>query len=119
MYNYSYSVLILAEKDFKEKGRDTEAYLEKLTSFLNKRAGETSLKLATVEGKYNVGCLDAIPVDDRNKTAFIKSLEDYLPQFDEIVIITNFEGDIFINAVTNKASELSKSFTVYGFETKI
>lgn len=117
-FSYDYSVLVVAEPDFLTKGKDTEAYLEKLTNFLTKRAGESKFRPVTVSGNYGVDIDVKIEVDDRNKTSFAKSLEDRLLQFDDIVLITNFEKDPFIDVLRNLANDLSKPFTFYNYETK-
>ena len=59
-----------------------------------------------------------MPTDNRNKTAFIKAIEDYLGQLNEIVVIANYSKEAYLDAVSLKASEASKTFTVYGYETK-
>lgn len=117
-YTYDYSVLVVAEMDFGLKGKDTPAYMEKLQSFLTKRAGDSNLRMMTVSGRYMVDGIEALVADDRNKTSFIKSLEDHLPHYDEIIVIANFEKDPFIDALGTRAGELSKTFTIYKYETR-
>lgn len=117
-FSYDYSVLIVAEPDFMHKGKDTDAYMEKLNKFLTKRAGDSKFRPVTVTGNYGLSLETVIEVDDRNKTSFGKSLEDHLVQFDDIVIITNFEKDPFIDVLSARAAELSKPFTIYSYEIK-
>lgn len=115
---YDYSVLIIAEPDFAFKAKDVEGYLARLQKFLQKRAGENALRMVTVAGKYAFPGLPQQDADDRNKTAFVKSIEDYLPQLNLIVFLTNWEADPYIEAVNLKATEAEKSTTVYNYETK-
>lgn len=118
-YSYDYSVLVIAEPDFVPACNDSEAYLEKLTKFLTTRSSDSNLRRVTVTGRFNVpGVGISIDVDDRNKTAFVKSLDDHLNQFNEIVVITNFEKDAFLEALCTRVSETSKSLTIYGYETR-
>lgn len=117
-YTYDYSTLVVAEMDFGLKGKDVGTYMEKLNKFLTQRAGDSNLRVVTVSGRYMVDGLEAIVVDDRNKTSFIKSLEDHLAQFDEIIVIANFEKDPYIDALNARAGELSKTFTIYTYETR-
>ncbi|QDB70384.1 hypothetical protein CF8_0215 [Aeromonas phage CF8] len=115
---YDYSVLVIAEPDFVHKVKDAQEYLNRLTVFLSKRAGETPLRMVTVAGKYAFPGLDQQPTDDRNKTAFVKSIDDYLTQLNEIVFVANFQADPFIDAVSTRATEAQKSTTMYGYEKK-
>lgn len=117
-FSYDYSVLIIAEPDFLNKGKDCEAYREKLMNFLEQRSGESSLRVISVTGSYGLPMETQIEVDDRNKTSFVKSLDDHLLQFNEIVIITNFDKDSYIEALSNRAAELSKTLTIYGYGNK-
>ncbi|QGH72075.1 hypothetical protein N1M2_212 [Klebsiella phage N1M2] len=117
-FSYDYSVLVIAEPDFLNKGKDCEAYREKLMNFLEKRAGESTLRAISITGSYGLPMETQIEVDSRNKTSFVKSLDDQLLQFNEIVIITNFENDSYIDALSIRAAELSKTLTIYGYETK-
>lgn len=116
-YSYDYSVLVIAEPDFLNKGKDCEAYREKLMAFLEKRSGESSLRVLSISGNYGLPMDNIIEVDDRNKTAFVRSLDQELVQFNEIVIITNFEKDAYIDSLSSRAAELSKTLTIYGYET--
>ena len=115
---HDYSVLVLVEPDFKFKAKDIDTYLTKLNSFMLKRAGDINLRVVTVEGKYGIPGVEVMPTDNRNKTAFIKAIEDYLGQLNEIVVIANYSKEAYLDAVSLKASEASKTFTVYGYETK-
>ncbi|AEV89704.1 hypothetical protein OBP_267 [Pseudomonas phage OBP] len=117
-FSYDYSVLVVAEPDFLNKGKDIEAYMDKLNKFLTKRAGESTFRPVTVSGNYGLNLAVKIEVDDRNKTAFSKSIADHLIQFDDIVLITNFEKDPYLDVLTGLASELSKPVTIYNYEIK-
>lgn len=118
-FSYDYSVLVICEPDFSHRAKDCDGYLAKLEGFLTKRAGDRKYRPVTVSGNYGIGPLETkIDIDDRNKTSFIRSMDDSLLQFDEIVIITNFESDPYIDSLSNRAAELSKSFTIYGYETR-
>lgn len=116
-FSYDYSVLVIAEPDFLNKGKDCEEYKNKLMGFLEKRSGESSLRVMSITGNFGLPMDNQIDVDDRNKTSFIKSLDDHLIQFNEIVIITNYEKDAYIVALSAAAAELSKTLTIYGYET--
>lgn len=117
-FSYDYSVLVLCEPEFLHRVDNKEAYLSKLNSFLLKRAGESNLRMVSVDGRYGMPAETAINVDDKNKTAFVKSLDDHLNQFDEVVIIANFENDPYIVALSNCVGELSKTLTIYGYGTR-
>lgn len=115
---YDYSVLVIVEPDFIHKAKDQHDYLARLTSFLTKRAGDNKLRMVTVQGKYACPGLDQQPTDDKNKTVFVKSIDEYLSQLNEIVFIANFESDAFIEAVAAKATEAEKSTTIYKYEKR-
>jgi restriction endonuclease len=117
-YSYDYSVLIVAEPDFGPASKDPHEYLSKLNNFLTKRAVDSNLRVVTVGGRYGVPAENVLDIDDKNKTAFVKSLDDHLNQFNEVVIIANFEKDPFLDALGIRLAELSKSFTIYGYETE-
>ena len=116
MFSYDYSVLVLAEPDFQHKGKDCSAYVEKLKTLLEKRGDGQKLRVMSITGRYSVDGFDSFEVDDKNKTAFVKSIDDKLESFNDIVIITNYEKDPYIDALTNRAGELSIPFTIYGYE---
>lgn len=115
-FSYDYSVLVVCEPDFLNKGKDCEAYFAKLSKFLEKRSGDSSLRIISITGNYGVPADNIIEVDDKNKTSFVRSLDDHLIQFDEIVFITNFEKDPYIDSLSVRAAELSKTSTIYGYE---
>jgi len=118
-YSYDYSVLVVAEPDFVPTVKDKMQYFSKLNAWLSRRTGDSNLRGVSVSGRYGVDMTgDVIEVDDKNKTAFIKSLDDHLMQFNEFVIIANYENDAFVTALTNRLTELSKPFTIYGYETR-
>jgi hypothetical protein len=118
-YSYDYSVLVVAEPDFVPTVKDKMQYFSKLTAWLTRRTGDSNLRGVSVTGRYGVDMGgDVIEVDDKNKTAFIKSLDDHLMQFNEFVIIANYENDAFVTVLTNRLTELSKPFTIYGYETR-
>jgi len=117
-FSYDYSVLVICEPDFIYNVDDSEGYLNKMNGFLSTRAGDSNLRLVTVSGRYGVPIENVIDVDDKNKTAFVKSLDDHLNQFDEVIIIANFEKDPYVDALGNRVGELSKTFTIYGYGTR-
>lgn len=117
-YSYDYSVLVIAEPDFIHTANDQETYFTKLNNFLIKRSGDSNLRVVTVSGRYGLNFDNIIEVDDRNKTSFLRSLDDHLNQFNEVVILANFEKEMFIDAFTNRLNELSKAVTIYGYETQ-
>jgi hypothetical protein len=119
-FSYDYSVLVVAEPDFVPSVKDEPTYFAKLGAWLEKRSNDSNLRTVSVTGRFgvNTNISSNIEVDDKNKTSFLKSLDDHLNQFDEIVIIANFEKDMFIDALTNRLTELSKPFTIYGYETR-
>lgn len=115
-YKYDYAVLVISEPDFVHSCKDRTTYMQRLNKFLNQRAEDSELKVSSVSGKYGLEEFTEIEVDDKNKTAFMKSLVDHLNQFDEIVVIANFENDPFIEALNIRAGELSKTLTIYSYE---
>ncbi|EBY9763900.1 hypothetical protein D5W64_12375 [Salmonella enterica subsp. enterica serovar Saintpaul] len=115
-FSYDYSVLVIAEADFLKKGVDCDGYISKLMAYLEKRSGDSELRVMSVTGNYGLAMDKRIEVDDRNKTAFVKSLDDHLLQFNEVVFITNYEKDSYIDALSNRLSELSKTLTVYSYK---
>lgn len=117
-FSYDYSVLVVAEPDFLVKGEDCEAYKNKLLSFLETRSGDSELRVISITGNYGIPLEKRLEVDDRNKTAFVKSLDEHLLQFNEVVIITNYEKDSYIEALGVRANELSKTLTIYGYKVK-
>lgn len=110
---YDYSVLVIAEPDFLSK--ITDGYKDKLVKFLKDRAGDATLRIVTVDGKFNFPGFEAKPSDDRNKTGFVKAVEDYLTQLNEIVIIANYEAHPFFEALNTRASEAGTTVSVYGY----
>lgn len=110
---YDYSVLVIAEPEF--RNGDNKSYLDKLVAFLKDRAGESALRVITVEGKYNCPGFEARPSDDRNKTAFVKGVEDYLTQLNEIVVITKYENDAYLDSLNTRASEAGTTVSFYGY----
>lgn len=115
---YDYSVLVVVEPEFQHTVKDMEAYRATLQKFLGQRAGETPLRVVTVEGKFGFAGFEAMPTDDRNKTAFVKTVDDYLTQLNEIVIVTNFENHPYFDALNTRATEASKTVSVYGYEKR-
>ena len=115
---YDYSVLVIADVDFSNQCDDLDLYTERLKKVLTQRAGETPLRIVTVGGRYAFPGFEQQPTDDRTKTAFVKSIEDYLTQINEVVIVTNFQSDAFISAVTSKVDEVRKTTTVYRYKTR-
>ena len=115
---YDYSVLVIAEPDFVHKAKDPQGCLERLKKFMLKRAGDSQLRMVTVEGRYGFPGLETKESDDRNKTVFVKGIEDYLTQLNEIVFLANYDADPYIEAVNLKATEAHKTTTVYSYEPK-
>lgn len=114
---YDYSVLVIADPEFQRTCSNQAFFVERLKTVLQQRAGGTQLRMVTVEGKYAFPGLEKQPTDDRTKTAFVKSMDDYLTQLNEVIIVTNFSADAFIAAVTTRLSEARISTTSYGYMT--
>lgn len=110
---YDYSVLVIAEPEFRDG--DRTAYTDKLVKFLKERAGDATLRIVTVDGKYTFPGFEARPSDDRNKTAFVKGVEDYLTQLNEIVVIAKYENNTFFDALNTRASEAGTTVSFYGY----
>ncbi|QZA70725.1 hypothetical protein AH04_252 [Erwinia phage AH04] len=117
-FSYDYSVLVISEPDFAPTVKDEVTYFEKLDAWLEKRSADRNLRKVSVTGRYGANTETLLDVDDKNKTSFLKSLDDHLNQFDEVIIITNFEKDMFIDSLANRLTEISKPFTIYGYETR-
>lgn len=115
---YDYSVLVICDANFVDTCDNIEIYTERLKKVLAQRAGVTPLRIVTTGGRFAYPGLEQQPTDDRTKTAFVKSIEDYLTQINEVVIVTNFSGDAYITAVSSKVDEMKKTTTVYRYKTR-
>ncbi|QDH47212.1 hypothetical protein PQC07_gp051 [Aeromonas phage D3] len=112
---YDYSVLVVVEPEFESKVKDIEAYRNNLVKHLTKRAGGTPLRIVTPKGKFGFVGFEEMESDDRNKTAFVRSVEDYLTQLNEIVVVANYQQHPFFDALSNSATGASKTVSFYGY----
>lgn len=114
-----HSVLVTSDTGFKAAVKDFQKYIEKLNDFLIKKNEEKDIQLSSVKGKY---CFDdtlaLIDIDDKNKTSFVKSIGDYLNKFDEVVIITNYFHEPFLESLRTQLKEENKATTVFSYEVR-
>lgn len=114
---FTYEVLVIADDGFTINCKDLAKYSAKLQEFLAIRAGDLKLTTTSVNGKFNYPAEKLIEVNDKNKTNFIKSINEVIEQFHEVVVLTNYPNDPYISALTNRLQEVSIQFTIYGYET--
>lgn len=115
------NILIIADYEFKNDNVDKEKYIPKLYEVINKKHSNKNIILKTVTGRYTLGLdlnLKLIEVDDRNKTSFVKSLNDSIDKIDEVIMITNFPKEPFLETLQNQLNENGIGMSIYGYETK-
>lgn len=116
------SLLVIADSNFINICNDPNAYLEKLKNVVEQKRGKENVVLYTVPGKYGISSLDKemdnIPVQDKNKTVFMQTLENMANMFDELLIVSIAEEDIFIKGAKEVMTTLNKSFTHYRYARK-
>ena len=117
--NDKHNVLLICDSDFKFKVKDYEKYCTKLKEFLKNKNDQKEIILNAVKGKY---CFDdkisLIDIDDKNKTSFVKTINDYLNKFDEVVIITNYLHEPFLESLRTQLNEENKATTIFSYETR-
>lgn len=111
--------LIICDIDFKNTVNDFKAYKEKLFNFVICKEEGKQVEFATVTGKYSFKeDLKEIPIDDKNKTIFVRSISDYLSKIDEVIIISNYRHEAFLEPLKNQLSEESIPTTLFSYEIK-
>lgn len=110
-----HTYLIVADPDFIKDEEMAKAYLDKLKDILSKRLKGADPRFITVTGKYGIPEMDALEIDSKNKTSFVKSVDELIDRFDELVIINNFEHEPYLESLQNQINERAKGITVYGY----
>ena len=112
-------VLIISDTDFRKNVKEPEVYQRKLIEFLNNKVENASVELCSVRGKY---CFDSsyqqIEIDDKNKSSFVKTVGDYLNKVDEVIIITNYLHEPYLEPLRNQLKEENKPTTVFTYEVR-
>ena len=112
-------VLIISDTNFHTTVKDPEVYQKKLVEFLSNKAENTQIELCSVNGKY---CFDKtyglFDIDDKNKSSFVKTVSDYLSKVDEIIVITNYLHEPYLEPLRNQLKEENKPTTVFNYEVK-
>lgn len=111
-------MLIVIDSTFERTVVDLDAYMSKLNEIIVKR----EVTPITVVGKYGISkfkedivCLE---VDDKNKTNFGQTLENFSNHFDEVLIITSGGYCNYLSMVNEVATDNNKTITRYGYPTK-
>lgn len=111
--------LLVCDVDFHDRVSDFEAYKNKLFGFVKQKEESKEVEFRTVSGRYSFReNLKEIPVDDKNKTSFIKSIGDYLSKIDEVIIISNYRHESFLEPLKNQLGEEGVPTTLFSYETK-
>lgn len=112
-------VLIISDSNFHHTVKDPETYQRKLIEFLNNKTVNSNVEVCSVKGKY---CYSAeyplIDIDDKNKSSFVKTVGDYLNKVDEVVIITNYLHEPYLEPLRNQLNEENKPTSVFSYEVK-
>ena len=112
-------VLIISDTDFRKNVKEPEVYQRKLIEFLNNKVENASVELCSVKGKY---CFDSsyqqIEIDDKNKSSFVKTVGHYLNKVDEVIIITNYLHEPYLEPLRNQLKEENKPTTVFTYEVR-
>lgn len=111
--------LIICDVDFKDNVNDFKTHKDKLFNFITKKEDGKEVEFATVTGRYSFKeNLREIPIDDKNKTVFVRSISDYLSKIDEVIIISNYRHETFLEPLKNQLSEESIPTTLFSYEVK-
>lgn len=112
-------VLIISDSNFHHTVKDPETYQRKLIEFLNNKTVNSNVEVCSVKGKY---CYSEeyplIDIDDKNKSSFVKTVGDYLNKVDEVVIITNYLHEPYLEPLRNQLNEENKPTSVFSYEVK-
>jgi len=114
-----HSVLLIADVNFQADVLDYEGYQKRLVEFLNNKIADAELDMLSVKGRFcfdgNLSCID---IDDKNKTSFVKSIGDYLSKIDEVIIITNYLHEPYLESLRNQLNEESKPTSVFSYQVR-
>lgn len=114
-----HTVLIVADANFQNDILNYEDYQKKLIQFLDNKNPNSELELYSVKGRY---CFDAkdnlIEIDDKNKTSFVRSITDYLSKIDEVILITNYIHEPYLESLKNQLNEQSKPASVFSYQVR-
>ena len=114
-----HNVLVVADIDFKFKAIEKESFLTKLLEFLTKKNENSEIVITTVSGKYSYSeKYNAIEIDDKNKTSFVKTIGDNLSKFHEIVIISNYQHEPFLEALKGQLNEENKATSIFSYKVE-
>lgn len=114
-----HNVLLICDINFKVNVKDYNIYYQKLINFLTTKNKDKDVNFSSVNGKYNFNEeLNNIDVDEKNKSSFIKSIDDYLNKYDEIVIITNYIHEPYLEGLRTHLNEENKPTTVFSYEVR-
>lgn len=114
-----HNILIIADTNFRHSVKDYDAYVKKLSRFLITKNEEKDVVLSTVAGKYRFNdAFNAIEIDDKNKTSFVKTVGDYLNKFDEVVIVTNYLHESYLESLRGQLNEENKATTIFSYEVR-
>lgn len=112
-------VLIISDTDFRRTVKEPEVYQRKLIEFLNNKIENAQVELCCVKGKY---CFDSsypqMEIDDKNKSSFVKTVGDYLNKVDEVIVITNYLHEPYLEPLRNQLKEENKPTTVFTYEVR-
>lgn len=115
------TIMVVADSGFVNLCKDPQSYVATLKERINALYGNNVI-LSTVSGKYGIGHIDptiiSIEINDRNKTLFSQTLENSSMLFDELVAISIFEKDPFIETAREVVTTANKTFTHYRYPRK-
>lgn len=114
-----HSVLVVADANFQNEIEDFPAYQKKLVEFLTNKTTNVELEVLSVKGRFCFdGELPAIDIDDKNKTSFVKSISDYLSKIDEVIVITNYLHEPYLESLRNQLNEESVPTSVFSYPVR-
>lgn len=94
------NILIVADSGFYRLCVNPEQYITQLKNLLSESSqGDCDLK--TVTGKYGLKSseIEALEIEDRNKTVFVQTIENLTFQCDELIVISIIPNDPYLDAL--------------------
>lgn len=111
------TVLVIADSNFVNICKDPQDYVTRLKSIIAGRGKST--RLVTITGRYGLSNVDssinAIQVEDKNKTLFGQHLENISMVFDELLIVTLNPTDPYVLAAKEVVTNSNKTITQYAY----